>query len=151
MCSTQCTNVCSKMCHPKTTQINKGDRGFKMAPAQSFDRGLLKSRMCGSVRNKAQEEALSISHPSITAFYLPMRNDCVPISVRCKSRSDYCCKCAAHSYDAVFGIGILKISGKINLYHQISDQTLTINNTDTSNQNKRLQMTHGYQPGLWIM
>lgn len=99
MCSTQCSNVCSKMCHPKTTQINKDDRGFKMAPAQSFDRGLLKSRMCGSMRNKAQEEALSISHPAITAFYL------------------------------------------IQLF----------NNPDTSNQKKRLQMTHRYQPGLWIM
>lgn len=68
MCSTQCTNVRSKMCHLKTTQINKGD---ETAPAQSFDRGLLKSRMCGSVRNKAQEEALSSSHPPITTFYLP--------------------------------------------------------------------------------
>lgn len=43
---------------------------LQMAP-QSLERGLLKSRMCGSVRNKAQEEAVSISH----TFYLPLCNN----------------------------------------------------------------------------
>lgn len=33
----------------------------QVAPAQSFGRGLLKSRMCGSVRKKRQEEALLAS------------------------------------------------------------------------------------------
>lgn len=34
---------------------------LQVAPAQAFDRGLRKSRMCGSVRNRAQEEDLLAS------------------------------------------------------------------------------------------